>query len=426
MVWNEKFLDLAFRGKFRIINYPVVLENIGQVIGAEQFNTKARNVKEYNSFMPALERGAKKGTDDDPEGEPVIRIVPWEPAERDQQLEDQDEVPLVTPRNGGPNGGQTGGKLKVPHRPIGHVPHLRVQRSKRTPSRGRALRDPRHDGTTGRESALAQRLQLSPAVDTPIERPVKRRRRDDDETLHYISYLRGFKEFESDLNATGFKSSQRALIKYKEIISTRGSALAHSARNLHQAQASLFGFLYPFWIYYHNHITAGMPEVLTMAGHSEACTIPGRMCTLDLISLGQQMVEQTHAGQRKRKRSPDSPGGGDAAQEPPLIAMRFGLGDRYTFYFDTVEDKWRQIPDGMEPVLASQDDEARALRAKELFGLVKDEEVVENETIYAIPKIRKHVFGNPPGRQSRHSIASTPSTSVFRGTSTCLPTSNQA
>lgn len=81
MVWNEKFLDLAFRGKFRIINYPVVLENIGQVIGAEQFNTKAPNVKEYESFMPALERAAKKGTDEDPEGEPVIRIVPWEPSE---------------------------------------------------------------------------------------------------------------------------------------------------------------------------------------------------------------------------------------------------------------------------------------------------------------------------------------------------------
>jgi hypothetical protein len=81
MVWNEKFLDLAFRGKFRIVNYPLALENIGQVIGAEQFNTKVANVKEYNSFMPALERAVKQGTDEDPEGEPVIRIVPWEPGE---------------------------------------------------------------------------------------------------------------------------------------------------------------------------------------------------------------------------------------------------------------------------------------------------------------------------------------------------------
>lgn len=81
MVWNDKFLDLAFRGKFRIINYPLALENIGQVIGAEQFNTKAPNVKEYDSFMPALERTVKNRTDEDPDRKPVIRIVPWEPGE---------------------------------------------------------------------------------------------------------------------------------------------------------------------------------------------------------------------------------------------------------------------------------------------------------------------------------------------------------
>ena len=42
----------------------------------------------------------------------------------------------------------------------------------------------------------------------------------------------------------------------------------------------------------------------------------------------------------------------------------------------------------------------------------KDEEVVENEAVYAILKITKHVFGNSSGRQSRHGITSTPSTSV--------------
>ncbi|KAJ7701286.1 hypothetical protein B0H14DRAFT_2648476, partial [Mycena olivaceomarginata] len=100
MVWNEKFLDLAFRSKFRIVNYPLALENIGQVIGAEQFNTKVANVKEYNSFMPALEHAVKQGTDEDPKGEPVIRIIPWEPAEQDRQLEDQEEVPLVVSTDG--------------------------------------------------------------------------------------------------------------------------------------------------------------------------------------------------------------------------------------------------------------------------------------------------------------------------------------
>ncbi|KAJ7936726.1 hypothetical protein B0H13DRAFT_1853151 [Mycena leptocephala] len=147
---------------------------------------------------------------------------------------------------------------------------------------------PRHNSTTGRESALARRLQPSPAADTSFERPAKRRRRDDD-----------------------------------------------------------------------NH---------------------------DAQGLG-----QTHAGDRKRKRSPDSPGDGDVPREPPLIAMRLGvnnqrsaifyarrfqpasrarLRDRYTFYYETVEEKWRQIPDGMEPVLASQEDRAVAMRAKELLGLV--------------------------------------------------------
>lgn len=144
---------------------------------------------------------------------------------------------------------------------------------------------------TGRESALARRLQLSPAVDTSVERAAKRRRRDDD------------------------------------------------GRDNHDGER----------------------------------------------------VGQTHSGDRKPKRSPDSPGGGDAAQESELIAMRLGINDqrsvifyavkfqpasrarlrdRYTFYYDTVREKWRQVPDGMEPVLASKEDRAKALRAKELLGLV--------------------------------------------------------
>ncbi|KAJ7937707.1 hypothetical protein B0H13DRAFT_2302534 [Mycena leptocephala] len=355
MVWNEKFLDLAFRGKFRIINYPVALENIGQVTGAEQFNTKAPNAKEYDSFMPALERAAKKGTDEDPEGKPVIRIVPWEPAERDQQLEDQEEVPLVVstdgrtlrlvrhspvygaavadaarrraqrradkrkaegtappPRSRPPPPVNAGAQIPAPaprtRLPPPAPPGLPAQpkrhagseqpRSRLPPTAppspptqpntiaGPSSSRPRHNSTTGRESALARRLQPSPAADTSFERPAKRRRRDDD-------------------NAQG---------------------------------------------------------------------------------LG-----QTHAGDRKRKRSPDSPGDGDALREPPLIAMRLGVNDQrsvifyarrfqpasrarlrdhYTFYYETVEEKWRQIPDGMEPVLASQEDRAVAMRAEELLGLV--------------------------------------------------------
>ncbi|KAJ6536124.1 hypothetical protein B0H19DRAFT_1317698 [Mycena capillaripes] len=147
-----------------------------------------------------------------------------------------------------------------------------------------------HDSTTGRESALARRLQLSPAVDIPIDRPAKRRWQDDDGRDNQVA----------------------------------------------------------------------------------------------------QRVGQTH-GDRKRKRSPDSPAGGEAVQEPPLIPMRLATDkqrsvifyakrfqpascprfrDRYTFYYDTLEEKWRPIPDGMEPVIASHEDRTTARRATELLGLV--------------------------------------------------------
>ncbi|KAJ7885949.1 hypothetical protein B0H14DRAFT_3431573 [Mycena olivaceomarginata] len=320
MVWNDKFLDLAFRGKFRIIDYPLALENIGQVIGTEQFNTKAPNVKEYDSFMPALERAVKNRTDEDPDRKPVIRIVPWEPAERDQQLEDQEDIPLVVSTDGRalkmvrhspvygaavaeaasqraqrradkkraegtppphqsrpPPPIDAGSPILAParrtrlpphappsqhaqpkrhaalERPRSHLPPPAPPSPPAQPNAiaGPSSLRPRHNSTARRESALARRLQLSPAADTPIERPAKRRRRDDD-----------------------------------------------------------------------NHDA--------------------------------QRVGQTQVGNRKRKHSPDSPGGGDASREPPLIAMRLGVGnqrseifyamrfqpasrarrrDRYTFYY---------------------------------------------------------------------------------------------
>jgi hypothetical protein len=51
-------------------------------------------------------------------------------------------------------------------------------------------------------------------------------------------------------------------------------------------------------------------------------------------------------------------------------ASRARRRDHYTFYYDTVEEKWRPIPDGMEPVLVSQEDRAKAMRGKQLLGLV--------------------------------------------------------
>ncbi|KAJ7743999.1 hypothetical protein B0H14DRAFT_2637337 [Mycena olivaceomarginata] len=49
-------------------------------------------------------------------------------------------------------------------------------------------------------------------------------------------------------------------------------------------------------------------------------------------------------------------------------ASRARRRDRYTFYYDTVEERWRPIPDGMEPVLVSQEDRAKAMRGKQLLG----------------------------------------------------------
>ncbi|KAJ7760766.1 hypothetical protein B0H14DRAFT_3511045 [Mycena olivaceomarginata] len=337
MVWNEKFLDLAFRGKFRIINYPLALENIGQVIGAEQFNMKAANVKEYDSFMPALERAANQETGEDPEGKPVIHIVAWDPEERDQQLEDQEEVPLVvsTDRQAArrrterraekrkAEGAAPPPRLRPPPSAEPLIPRRKAAstapppRSRPTPREaespnlalapqsrvpiparksglqpqantvaGPSSSRRRDDVTTERESALARRLQLSPAAASPGEPPLKRRRTDDNE------------------------------------------------RN-------------------------------TMA--------------------------QTHAGNRKRKRSPDSPGHRDAVQDPSPIAIRLAIGndrseifyatkfqpasrarsqDSHTYYFNTNEGKWRQMPQGMEPVITSQEDREKALSAKKLLGLV--------------------------------------------------------
>ncbi|KAJ7889098.1 hypothetical protein B0H14DRAFT_3429758 [Mycena olivaceomarginata] len=190
---------------------------------------------------------------------------------------------LQTLRDDEPNGGQTRGKLKVPHHPLGHVPHLpstlepksphrylghvfhlllplvyphsrsvtQVQSSlghvsplllplvrphSRTPSRGRALRDLVITVRLGGSLRSPDVFSPSPAADTSFERPAKRRRRDDD-----------------------------------------------------------------------NH---------------------------DAQGLG-----QTHAGDRKRKRDPDSPGDGDVPREPPLIAMRLGVNNqRSAIFYAKVED----------------------------------------------------------------------------------------
>jgi hypothetical protein len=40
------------------------------------------------------------------------------------------------------------------------------------------------------------------------------------------------------------------------------------------------------------------------------------------------------------------------------------LRDRHTYYYNTDEEKWRPIPEGMEPVLLSREDREKCLRAE--------------------------------------------------------------
>src|ERR1700761_1246605 len=54
MHWGPAFLKFAYRGQFRITNYPAALVNIGQIIG-ERYETKKIGMAQYNDFMPAFE-----------------------------------------------------------------------------------------------------------------------------------------------------------------------------------------------------------------------------------------------------------------------------------------------------------------------------------------------------------------------------------
>ncbi|KAJ7099221.1 hypothetical protein C8R44DRAFT_747902 [Mycena epipterygia] len=93
MAWNEKFLDLAFVNKFRLINYANALEQTGQIIGGA-FELKKIKVHTFQEFMPALER-ANTVADEEHDDEGVMMIVPWSAHEIRQPLKEQYYFPLV-------------------------------------------------------------------------------------------------------------------------------------------------------------------------------------------------------------------------------------------------------------------------------------------------------------------------------------------
>ncbi|KAJ7194796.1 hypothetical protein GGX14DRAFT_677863 [Mycena pura] len=107
MHWGPVFLKYAYQGQFRIVNYPTALVHIGQVIG-EHYETKKVGMAQYNEFMPAFEvaNGLRsESADIDPAR--AVAIEAWSPAEKQQPLAEQGEIPLVVdtsgqlPRNNG-------------------------------------------------------------------------------------------------------------------------------------------------------------------------------------------------------------------------------------------------------------------------------------------------------------------------------------
>ena len=78
MTWNDKFCDVAYKNKCRVINWPRVLENNDQVIG-RRFNLKKITLADLNTFMPTLERSQQADADNmEEDGAEAIALVPWD------------------------------------------------------------------------------------------------------------------------------------------------------------------------------------------------------------------------------------------------------------------------------------------------------------------------------------------------------------
>ncbi|KAJ7495246.1 hypothetical protein FB451DRAFT_1387295 [Mycena latifolia] len=96
MVWGPKFLDLAYKNQFKLVNYPTVLADLQFVIGGD-FGLKKIGIAQYKEFMPALEK-AQLNSRDDEDGDIMI-MVPWEDAEKEMSPKEQREIALVSTVN---------------------------------------------------------------------------------------------------------------------------------------------------------------------------------------------------------------------------------------------------------------------------------------------------------------------------------------
>ncbi|KAJ7495187.1 hypothetical protein FB451DRAFT_1163926 [Mycena latifolia] len=104
MVWGPKFLDLAYKNQFKLVNYPTVLADLQFIIGGD-FGLKKIGITQYKEFMPVLEKAQlnsrdNNDNDNDNDNTDVMMMVPWEDAEKEMSPEEQREIVLVSTVNG--------------------------------------------------------------------------------------------------------------------------------------------------------------------------------------------------------------------------------------------------------------------------------------------------------------------------------------
>ncbi|KAJ7305673.1 hypothetical protein DFH08DRAFT_824974 [Mycena albidolilacea] len=97
MVWNDKFIDRAREGEFRIVCYPAALEEADMIIGARKFSPKKIKASLFYKFLGKLAEGNRTG-----EMTGVMHFEFWSQDEMDLPLEDQGQVAVVQNAKGCP------------------------------------------------------------------------------------------------------------------------------------------------------------------------------------------------------------------------------------------------------------------------------------------------------------------------------------
>ncbi|KAJ7873546.1 hypothetical protein B0H14DRAFT_3559287 [Mycena olivaceomarginata] len=97
MAWNDKFIDRAHEGEFRIVCYPTALEEADMIIGARKFSPKKIKASLFDKFLGKLAEGNRTG-----EMTGVMHFEFWSQDEMDLPLEKQGEVAVVQNAKGRP------------------------------------------------------------------------------------------------------------------------------------------------------------------------------------------------------------------------------------------------------------------------------------------------------------------------------------